>query len=188
MNTSRLAKQYDKLTPRERLLLIMAAAGRGDQAESERLARAAPRVSWSVPDHFGLAMAFEVAEIYFMEMLDLAANYLRALATGDALSDPQAERLLDVALFFGFLFKTKLAGWRLFCREQGVDPLLCWSVLPGLGLIQRAEKVAESAAFTPKGAARFLTRDGNTEVKLLTAEAEAQDLRQTLDARAEWWG
>ena len=37
MNTNGLARLYDRLTPRERLPLIMAASARGDEMERERL-------------------------------------------------------------------------------------------------------------------------------------------------------
>jgi hypothetical protein len=75
MNTNALAKLYDRLTPRERLPLIMAASARGDEQERSRLMASAPRVAYQVPDHFGLAMSFqEVGNHHFMQLLHISAN------------------------------------------------------------------------------------------------------------------
>jgi hypothetical protein len=37
MNTNGIARHYDRLTPEERVCLILAAAGRGDDADGERI-------------------------------------------------------------------------------------------------------------------------------------------------------
>jgi len=188
MTSNGRTRLYDRLTPRERLPLILAASARGDEAERERLGRAAPTVAWRVRDYFGLAMAFrEVSEFAFMELLNVAALYLGAWGVGAAPDTEEGGRALDRALMLGFLFKTKLAGWRRFCQEQNLDPMLCWSVLPGYDTLRHAERAAETAAFVPEGAARFLARiDATAEVP--TPEAEAKSLRECLEARAEWWG
>jgi hypothetical protein len=158
MNTNALAKHYATLSLRERLPLIMAASRRGDEVERERLATSAPKVGWSVPDYFGLSMAFaEVSNLHLMELLDLAAVYFRALGLADShsLSEEQRERMNDAALMFGYLLKVNLAGWRQFCAENGFDPDLCWSCLPGFEPVRRAEGEAGRVAFTAGGALRY---------------------------------
>ncbi len=85
MNTSSLARQYEKLTPWERLPLILAASARGDEQEHSRLVLSAPRVGYRVPDHFGLAVAFqELTWLHLLEALDLAANYFQALGCAES--------------------------------------------------------------------------------------------------------
>jgi hypothetical protein len=190
MNTNSLARQYDKLTPEERLPLIMAASTRGDELEGERLSRSAPRVCFTVPDYFGRSLAFrEVAELHFMELLHLAGMFLGLLA-GETEADKISERFRGATMLCGFLFKTKLAGWRLFCQEESVDPMLLWSVLPGFESLRWAEKWAATKAFQPDAAARFLASEflGDSGRKQVTAESEARELRECLEARAAFWG
>ncbi len=189
MNTRPLAKHYDKLTPRERLPLILAAGARGDEVEQNRLSRSAPRVTYSVPDYFGLAHAFcDVGDLHFMELLDLVGLYFRALGLADAAEDEQGDRALDSALFFGWKIKVLLSGWRAFCRDVGMDSEACWSFLPGYGTLRKAERMAESAAFVPEGVAVYLKRIGLKDPVVPTPEMIATDLHRCFDARAEWWG
>jgi hypothetical protein len=54
VNTKSLARLYDRMTPRERLPLLLAALHRGDDAEAQRLACSAPRIQLSLPDYHGL--------------------------------------------------------------------------------------------------------------------------------------
>jgi hypothetical protein len=80
MNANALAKHYDRLTPEERFRLILAASGRGDAAERQRLANAAPRVGFSMPDHSPYGHAFyDLAVFTFIELVEEAACYLDAL-------------------------------------------------------------------------------------------------------------
>jgi len=193
MNTNGLAKQYDKLTPRERLPLILAASARGDEQEADRLANAAPRVCWRVVDYLGRGLShLEINHLHFMELLDLAAWHLQMLLASDAAEDKCGERLLGIAKMYGFVFKVKLAGWRLFCREQRIDPELFWSFLPGFTTLKRAEELMECAAFDREAAAAFLADTkgeiGEVADELLTPESVAEELRQVFEARVEWWG
>src|SRR4051812_18794409 len=55
MNTNGLAKQYDKLTPWERVPMMVAASCRGDAAEAERLARSSPTSLFRGADYRGLS-------------------------------------------------------------------------------------------------------------------------------------
>ena len=69
------------LTPEERFRLILAASGRGDEAERDRLVNAAERITLSMPDHSPFAHAFsELALLVFVEMLEDAARYNDAFA------------------------------------------------------------------------------------------------------------
>ncbi len=186
MNTNALAKHYDKLAPRERLPLILAASARGDAVERERLARSAPRVGYTLPDHFGLAQAFEeLSTLHLLELVELAAQYLRLLALADC---EDGEQMFDCALLYGFVFNVRLAGWRLFCAEHGFPPELLWADLPGYGTVQQAERMAQVAAFTPEGAAAHAKRRGRADFEPPTAEGAAAGLGEALRVRAQWWG
>ena len=189
MNTNGLAKHYDKLTPRERLSLIVAASARGDEAERDRLARSAPKVGYSVGDFFGRAQAFtEVGVVHLMRLLDLAGLYFRALGLADSTFEGQSERMHDCALLFGFLLNVQLAGWRLFCEGENLDPEVCWKTLPGYTTVKEAERLAEDTAFSPEGVVAYRKRAGRDHVAPPTADQVAARLRAALEERAEWWG
>jgi hypothetical protein len=189
MNTNALTKHYDVLTPVERLPLLHAAAARGDDVERDRLMRSAPRVTYSVPDHFGLAQAFdEISMFHLLDLLDTAAEYHRALWIAESEEDDVAGRMLDVALMNGYVFKVHLQGWRLFCSEHGFDPERYWSLLPGCETIRRTEKLAAHAAFLAEGAAAYVERLGGKGEDLKTAESVAESLRAALKQLTQWWG
>lgn len=91
MNTNAIAKNYAALTPEERFRLILAASGRGDEVERDRLANAGGRITLTMRDHAPYAHAFEeVALLVFVEMLEEAARYCDAF-----------RRSSDVRDFFG---------------------------------------------------------------------------------------
>ena len=48
MNANAIAKNYSRLTPEERFHLILAASGRGDEAERDRLLHARMRINDSL--------------------------------------------------------------------------------------------------------------------------------------------
>jgi hypothetical protein len=75
MNANGVAKNYGRLTPEERFRLILAATGRGDEAERERLARTGERITLRMPNHYPYAHAFgEVATLVFVELLEEAGK------------------------------------------------------------------------------------------------------------------
>jgi hypothetical protein len=66
MNTNALAKLYDRLTPLERLPLIVAATERGDDAEADRLSRSAPRIGVRLPDYHGLGEGLLLLSLFYL--------------------------------------------------------------------------------------------------------------------------
>jgi hypothetical protein len=190
VNTNSLAKQYDKLSPWERLPMIMAASARSDEAERSRLAHSAPKIDMRTTDYFGLAMAFrKVSDLHFMELLNLAALYFQSMGLAGVRTTDEEEsaRILEAGLLFGYLFKLQLAGWRQFCAEFHFAPDLCWSCLPGNDMIKRAEKLADRAAFMEEGALAYLRRGDEENSNVLTADNVAAGLRECLIARAKRW-
>ena len=76
MSTPSLDRLYERLTPRERLPLIMAAHVRGDVAERKRLVASARTRTYEVPDYFPLARALgQAAHWQMLTLLDLAGHF-----------------------------------------------------------------------------------------------------------------
>ena len=102
MNANAIAKTYARLTPEERFRLILAASGRGDEAERDRLTHAGERITLSMPDHSPYARAFaELADLIFIELVEAASHYhdafYRADENRDHFGDGDAEEEGDDA-------------------------------------------------------------------------------------------
>jgi hypothetical protein len=216
MNANAVAKHYAYLTPEERFRLILAASGRGDKAERDRLAHASARVGLTIPDHFPHAHAFQdVAVMTFIELLEEAARYRDALTMAcgeeteeeddlddepaaedvpeDAGERPVCQRFFDLALGAGFVLRTKAEGWNLFCERLAVPPHLLWSVFLGFDRLQGTLALAEKVAFAPEGYLRWLNRSrpaGRPERQSvpLTVEGVADATAEAFRLHVEWWG
>ncbi len=175
MNSNELAKHYDKLTPEERFRLIMAAGARGDEAETDRLTRAAKRISISMPDHSPYADAFqELILVAYIEMLDSATFYRECnerfhdelrdsidtedddsedddseespTTKDDVVKHPAWHRAGELVYAAGFLLKVKLAGWKLFCERWNDAPFAAWEEANFPGLDRLKLVVARTEA------------------------------------------
>jgi hypothetical protein len=88
MKAPPLAKNYKCLTPEERFRLILAASGRGDEAERDRLAHAGERIALSFQDHAPYGQAFgELSLLTFIELLEEAASYQEGFAIANDTRD-----------------------------------------------------------------------------------------------------
>jgi hypothetical protein len=160
-----LAKHYGVLTPFERLPLIVAASGRGDEAEAMRLAKSAPRHVFKVADCYGLIQGLEgLANYYLMTQLDLAVHYQTALIgyeeTSSSLQNrkahAQADRLWKVAQLSAYWFFITADAWNLVCAELLIDPEVPLRDLPGFANLKRLEAVLRSSAFSAQEAVDYL--------------------------------
>jgi hypothetical protein len=196
MNTNSLAKLYDRLTPRERLPLIMAASARGDEAERDRLTRSAPREGFWLPDYHGLGEGMLLASLFhLLELLDVAALYWQ---TGGMLEqwqifseeeeDAPTKKLRRTVGMSGYIFTTKLEGWRRFCAEFKADPELLMNSLPGYDTVKRTEEAARISACTPEEANAWIREKGGETAKTLTVETVVASLWEFVNSRAEFWG
>jgi len=188
MNANAVVNRYNNLTPEERFRLILAAGGRGDDAERDRLVRTGGRICLSISDHAPYAIAFEeLAILVFLELMEEVAGYSSAFLRSDDLSDdcgaaghtaeaepdvradtkstdndagdrPAWSRALDLALAAGYVLRTKADGWRLFCERLNVPPFLLWESLPGFDRLQRALDLTTKAAFAQEGLLHWLNR------------------------------
>ena len=208
MNTNGLAKQYDKLTPRERFVLLMAAAAREDEWERTRLLSTAPRKSYSVSDHHGIAVSFcWLSDHHFMTVLDLAARYFEAFAQLHQSRKKDDEEAFENMMLLGYIFQTYLTGWKKFCADLNIDPEYLWKLHPGFNTIQRADSISGTrpdqplpgAAFVKEGVARWLIyrklgdREAKVDdeavkaVRVTTAEDVAAGLHADLEQLLEKW-
>jgi len=121
MNDKVLAKHYDKLTQRERAVLVMNAFGRRDDHECMRLLDTAPRVTLDAPDcgREWQRLAFTV-ECHAMTQVENAARLFFLVAVGNVAAKkyPDADDAIQVT---AYNIITRADGWRAFCSEVGID-------------------------------------------------------------------
>jgi hypothetical protein len=189
MNTDGLARQYGSLTPAERLSLIMAASKRGDEQECQRLATSAPSLICRCPHHFALANAFrELCAMHCTTVLGLFAMYLYGIGEARATDGEEAEQLLDVSRWFGYMLKVNLAGWQQFYAGLNFDADPFTGGLHGEPVLDLAARLAEQGAFTAEEALACMLRHDLKATAATTAEGVAADLRKALDVRTARWG
>jgi hypothetical protein len=195
MNTNGLAKLYDRLTPKERLPLIMEAWAREDEAERNRLSLSAPRRSFRLPDYYWLLEGMShVAFFHLLETLDVAAIYWQAnglLEQEEALGKEADKALRDqldgLTRMFAYHFLLNIDGWRLFCTQHNYDPDYLWKGLPGYETVRQTEEEARITTFTAEEATAWMRRRGEETAKGLTAEAVAVWLTAYRDRWAKNW-
>jgi hypothetical protein len=175
MNTHKLGKQYNRLTARERGLLIVAASSRGDAVERERLLASAPRLTYETPHHVPFARALaEASDMHLMNLLNLAAQFWQwwglwgwhgqrlqagvgAQANGKKQSsDAQEVRMHHMTRYQAYLFVTHVDGWNRFCAELPLDPQALLGFMPGWDTVARTEIQARDCCFSRDDAAMFL--------------------------------
>jgi hypothetical protein len=197
MNTNSVAKLYPQLTPRERLPLIFAASARGDEAERDRLVRAAPKKAYQVPHHFGLADGVQMQVMFhLLRMLDVVGMFwLGTWLVADAEDFPGPEGKARLGRMRGFVralaysFTIHADGWKRFCESWQLDGEELLNSLPGYGTVQAAEEYVRSMAFTAEEATDWIRRSGgNPTANAATAEDVAAGMQAFVERRAEWWG
>lgn len=193
MNTNGLARHYDRLTPSERLPLMLAAAARGDEAEHQRLLHSAPRIGYEVPNFYGMGEGLLLATlIQAIRRLDVALMVRKASAMlaearcSENEDQEQADRFGGLLRLLAYALTIETAGWRLFCEELKIDPdfLLSDLILSGLN---NEEELARHLAFTPEEVKTFAQRHAGREVTVKTADTVAAELRRILAKQAGTW-
>jgi hypothetical protein len=209
MNTTSLIRQYDALTPWERLPLIVAAAGRGDDVEENRLAQTAPRVDFRVANCWGLVQGLELlARHYLLVQLDRAVIYWRVMNLLDKetlfgqtrKAKQREERLWRALETLAYRIVVQADGWKLFCRQMQIDPEVPLKYLPGHEAVSHVETLARNLACTPEEACVRLREavgsdkslKGNappdaSEFRLDTADEVARFMRKVLEAQRNTW-
>jgi hypothetical protein len=164
----------------------------------------------------------ELAMISFMEIVEIASTHQDAMggwrevvkglkrkkaAEPEAMDDepqglPDPDRLSDEEEFelkllravfgLGFILKTKIDGWKLFCERMNVPAFTIWESLPGYERLAKAmaevdeKKTDFPTAFLAEHMLRFLQNNRPkgfpepTEDSLFSAEAYADGLDKML--------
>jgi hypothetical protein len=195
VNTNTLAKLYDRLSPRERLPLILAASLRGDEPEKERLARTAPRALYRLPDYHGLSEGLLLtAMLHVVQTLSLGVWFWRAsTALAEAGFDKskrgrgQERRRGDALRLAGYLITVEVDGWALFCERLRIEPNGLLRDLPDWGQLKAIEGEARPVAFTAGEAAAWAQVKGTEQTRLKTVESVAADFEQALAGWAKQW-
>jgi len=209
MNSDHLARYYPTLTPWERLPLIVAACARGDRVEEDRLAHAAPKNVFRVPDYWGLAEGLDdLLKLYLLEQFDLAALYWRftGLLNQEPLGRPSRQdrqrekRRWQLVQMLAYRCVVRADGWQLLCAELHLDPDVLAQQLPGYQAVQQMVQEARRIAFNAEEALAFLrdrvaaAQPGVNETPALcreyrldTADDVARSMRDFLRARLDSW-
>ena len=181
-----MTRHYEKLTPRERFSLIVAAGIRGDEADREKLMRSAPKKAFSVPNHRGYAEGFaDVGNVYIAQQLDTGVWMWRSL---NAIEGDQKEdsRLHQCVAMFASRFLVWRKAWRMLCEEYGVDGDAVLSVHPTWKTVQQLAELAEILALSPDEAAVYV-HERDEEASLVTAEEICEVLKEAVEERVRWW-
>jgi hypothetical protein len=194
MNSKGLAKLYDRLTPRERLPLILAASARDDDVEGQRLAQSAPRMALRLPDYHGLGEELFLASLFHLiGVLDVTALFWLTqgrLAEWQAWTDEDEllNRMDAKVRMLAYVLTVKLDGWRRFCAEFQIDPDLLLHDLSGYETTKRSEEAARLLAFSVDEARAWLRRTSTATAEVMTAESESAAIGGFVKSREKWWG
>ena len=203
MNTSGLARHYEVLAPRDRLALMIAAVGRGDDAEAARLERAAPRLTYQAAHHGRLSEAILVLVLmHQIAMPDLDVSFSQASA-GTAVADsmPKEEAYLflqrtwNYARLMAYTMLTHEVAWSRFCAELPMEPGALLQFVPGWETVTRTTEVARGVAITREEAQALLQSQADAkapegcqlEVGVLTVDDVLKQYREIVDRWAPGW-
>lgn len=186
MNSQRLAKHYDQLTPRERFSLLVAAGTRGDWVEHRRLMQSAPTGLFRVRSHSGYLDAFhEVAADYLIHQLDVALLWWKGWIMFLDDSEPSDTFARGLRLL-AYLFVIRRQAWQRLCEEYQIDGS---AVLAGYRAFEATEELADDIsqmACTAEEAAATVRRK-HPDAPTLTADDILASMKQRVETRAAWW-
>jgi hypothetical protein len=121
------------------------------------------------------------------------------VATSDE-DGSRSDRAFGLYLAQGFILKTKVEGWKLFCDRLSIPAFAVWQLFPGFQRLQHAMQLLEdnefrlAPVFRPEGMLRWLSRirpEGAPEpsmANLISPERFADDLEKVFRQRVAWWG
>lgn len=122
MNTNTLKKHYDKLGIKERFAAIAAAAARKDYTELDALTSTAPRVSYRMPNTFGISRGFiEAMNWYIMAQYGKAAAFY-CLANYNHDPAPADDEISDALKNLQRDLWVNRKAFETICAEYGVEP------------------------------------------------------------------
>lgn len=202
MTDQSLQRHYAELSGEERFRLILAASGRGDAVEKERLSKSGRTISLVSQDHAPASFAFNsLSLVTYIELLDAAGFYREVMTMEEHEEDWAFEkrkgkhqieeeddeyvpldiaglkpekRTLGMTLAAGCILREKAKGWVLFCERIGVPPYLLWNGLPGYDRLKRDIEIAETFAFSREALLRWCNRKGEPGEKKIKQVISAE--------------
>jgi len=147
MNTNTLKKHYDKLGIKERFSAIAAAAARKDYTELDALTSTAPRVSYGVPNTFGISHGFfRAMDWYIMAQYGRAASFY-CLANYNHYPAAEDAEITDTLNILQKELWVNRKAFETICAEYGVEPA---AMLEGYPFNEVLEMVFISIEFANK--------------------------------------
>jgi len=179
-----LQKHYDKLTPRERLALIVAAMERGDENERRALIDAAPTALYRLPDYQNLYDVLQLLALsYLINQLHRAYSISTLAHVGE--ENDAAYRGAKIA---AYTFCVQADAWRAFCGELGIDQnAMIAGFEDALFSLEFAEKIAREFAFTFEETRAEMEKDFGAGVDVITVERALNDLRTVFNDLVGLW-
>lgn len=191
MNTTGLEKMYDKLTPRERVPLIIAASARGDSVERQRLVSSTPVALFKVPNYRGTAEGLaKLADIFLGDMLGLSALYWQGWGLWQQATlckYETEERLLVSVRLLASRLLVRAESWKLLCAELQIDTEILLKGMPGFETMQMTEEESRAMAFPPEEIVSVLKLAGVENPKPETAEEKVSEMRKFIDQHEAKW-
>lgn len=179
-----LQRQYDKLTPFERVALILEAAKRGDATERDALQRTAPRCSYLIGNHHGTLEALQlVAHAHLIFQLDRALSV--AMLAHLAEENDRAWRAARVG---AYAFCVQADAWRAFCGELGIDAELAFYGFDNArSSLEFNEKIVREFAFTFEETRAEMVKKFGENSEPITVERALNDMRAVFNDLVDLW-
>lgn len=182
INAKTMQKQYDKLTARERLTLLLAAMERGDERERRALMDAAPTALYRLPDYQNL---YDVLQLLALSYLVNQLNRAWSMSTLAHVGKKENEANRG-ARMGAYAFCVQADAWRAFCGELGIAPnAMIAGFEDALFSLVFAEKIAREFAYTFDEAQAEARRAFGADADApITVERALQDLRGLFNKHA----
>jgi hypothetical protein len=181
-SNGKLQKHYDKLTPRERLALILGAIERGDETERAALVDTAPHWTYRLPHHQNL---YDVLQLLALSHL---VNQLQRALTISTLAHVGENDNMPYrgACIAAYVFCVQADTWRAFCDELGIgENAIIAEFKDALAALEFAEEIARAIAYTFDEAQAAMQRViGSDADALITIERSLQELRGLFNKHA----
>lgn len=192
MTETGLTKLYDRLTPRERVALILAAEEREDEVDRERLIRVAPRCLYQIPDHYGFADGLVITALHFTaRVLEKVAFFWQVSTHATELRAVEHDRAASVertVRAMARLILIEVDGWCHFCVELGIDPDSITRDQPGF---EDVNEVLESAQLVALSETEmedwFAEHSPDQGLKLRDIQHVANEYRRIFENRRAIW-
>lgn len=177
-----LQRRYDKLTPRERIALMLDSIARGDDRERAALLSSAPRVLYRLPHHHNAFIGFTYLQMsYLIHQLNRAWTIATLAHIG--IDGGEAWRGACIA---AYVFCVQADAWRAFCGELGIDAQAAFKGFDDASAsLDFSEKIARAFAFTFEETRAEIVKTFGDDADVITVERALNDLRAVFNDYAE---